>query len=318
MKGERAAARIAITTVVAAASHALALIGVFFTRPSHLSGSLADPADALALVPVTLESPVEPTTPRADAPLASPHPAPVEPDGRVKALDKRREGSRAPSLTREPASSTVSENGLAAGPTEGGSEPGLSAASSSPSPPSPSPPSASVTPDLLPPPLAPRAMRAPSAVFGDQIDPLRAAPSSSAGAQLLGSIRALANQGAPQNGRGVIRIEVDATGAVTGVTSSSPSWEKVARSLAASLVNRRVRVPSGKRGLVITYAVDADVTTVPPAITGEVKATPCKLEQTNDVGRYGRLPDPGCIDVLALLPIPRHRVTVKLLGEQVR
>jgi hypothetical protein len=75
-------------------------------------------------------------------------------------------------------------------------------------------------------------------------------------------------------------------------------------------------MPVAGRGLVITFFVDADVTAAPRALTGEDEAKPCKPSDSSMVGRAGRLPDPGCIDIFSLIPHPRHRVRVKLIGEQ--
>jgi hypothetical protein len=163
----------------------------------------------------------------------------------------------------------------------------------------------------------PRATPAPSAVFGAQSDPPGGTSASSSSALVLSTVRAVAKRDAPQNGYGTIRIEVDATGTITRVTTSIPSWDKALRSIQASLAGRRVRVPSSARGLVITLAVDADTTSAPRVLTGDAKSAPCSTIEKDQVGRITRLPEPGCVDVLALLPLRRHRVTVKLLSEQV-
>jgi hypothetical protein len=294
----------ASTTVIAVASHALALLGLALTRPPQP----LDPVSVHApdLVPVTLEATHEPGPVRANA---SPEPSPtarVEPHVRARAPHRERARSRDPQPIEEPAAPAGAGGELAAASTQDlGSDP-----ISSPAPP------ASAPADALPPPLVPRPIRAPAAVFGARIDARDGVSPSSGGAQILGAVRAVADKGAPRNGHGTIRVEVDATGAVTRVTSSSPSWGKVARSIQAALAGRRIRVPSGGRGLAITVAVDADVTNVPPLITGEAKAAPCSRVETDQVGRLGRLPDPGCVDWLALLPLTRHRVSVKLVGEQ--
>jgi hypothetical protein len=303
MKVERSASRMASTTVVAAALHALALLGLALTRPLH--PAVNAPVNAPDLVPVTLEAIHEPGPARGKAPLESSPPARAGSRVRTPAPSRGRAGSRGP----RPAD--AGEERVAGPPRDLGSDPSSIAAPAA-SAPAASAPAASA----LPPPLLPLVTPAPSAVFGTLMPSRAGVSPSSGGAQILGAVRAVAQQGAPRNGHGTIRIEVDAAGAVTRVTCSSPSWDRVARSIQASLAGRRLRVPSGARGLAITMAVDADVTRVPPVITGETKATPCSQLESDQVGRSGRLPDPGCVDALGFLPLPRHRVSVKLVAEQ--
>ena len=320
MNVERSAARMASTTVVAVGLHALTLLGLALTRPPVPVADLS--VNAPDLVPVTFETIHESGPARVNAPPEPSPPARIESRVRGPASNGGRAASRGPRPVEDPPLLAEAGDELVPGPaqdvgpdpsaytTPAASVPGISTLGIIA-------PGVIAPPDVLPPPLLPRVTPAPSAVFGTTIPSRDGVSPSSGGAQILGTVRAVAAKGAPRNGHGTIRIEVDATGAVTRVTCSSPSWEKVARSIQASLAGRRIRVPSGARGLAITMAVEADVTRVPPILTGEVQAAPCSQIESDKIGRVGRVPDPACTDVLGFLPLPRHRVSVKLLAEQV-
>lgn len=324
MNVERSAPRMASTTVVAVALHALAMLGLTFTRPPLPVADLS--VNAPDLVPVTLETIQESGPARVNAPPGPSPPTRGESRVRAPASNRGRAASRGPQPVEEPPLPAEAADEPVSRPARDlGSD-----ASSYTAPPASAPaasawgviapgviaPGVIAPPDVLPPPLLPRVTPAPSAVFGTTIPSRDGVSPSSGGAQILGTVRAVAAKGAPRNGHGTIRIDVDAAGAVTRVTCSSPSWDKVARAIQASLAGRRVRVPSGARGLAITMAVAADVTRVPPVLTGEVQAAPCSQIESDKIGRVGRLPDPACTDMLGFLPLPRHRVTVKLLAEQ--
>lgn len=303
----------ASATAAAVALHALALLGLSVSRPPPPPDGPSP--QAMDLVTVTLDATSEPPSPRAAAPAAPlPPSAGVDTDVRARKPILGRASERAPAVPAEPEPATG-----ATGAVVTGTDPdAFSAPDMGPAPSLTTIPPVSAPPDALPPPLVPRAIPAPSAIFGSQFSANDNAPPASGGAQIIGTVRAVAEQSAPRNGHGTIRVEVDGTGAVVRVTSSSPSWAAAARSLQASLAGRRLRVPSGGRGVILLFSVDAEITKAPPVLTGEAKAAPCSAEKKDQVGRVGGLPEPGCIDVLALLPLPRHRVTVKLAGEQPR
>ncbi|APR77615.1 Hypothetical protein A7982_02962 [Minicystis rosea] len=170
--------------------------------------------------------------------------------------------------------------------------------------------------DALPPPLVPRAVHAPRGVFDALTAPHEASPASGAAPQLIGLARSVADASAPQRGHGTVRIDIDEGGNVTRVSATSPSWEAYARALQAKLAGRRLRVAPGAHGAVVKLAVDADVTAVPRMLTGEAKAMPCRPMDRDQAGRSDAIPNVGCNDLTALLPIPRHRVNVSIASEQ--
>lgn len=170
--------------------------------------------------------------------------------------------------------------------------------------------------DSLPPPLVPRAVHAPRAVFDALSAPREGSAGSGAGAQVIGVARSLADATAPRRGHGTVTIDIDAAGGVTRVSSTSPSWDAFARGLQAKLAGRRLRIQPGARGAIVHLAVSADVTSVPRALGGEAKATPCRAPDRDQAGRADAAPNAGCIDLTALLPVPRHRVSVSLAGER--
>jgi hypothetical protein len=310
MKAEPSVSRMASATVAAVAVHSLALVGLVLTRPPEPSAAIA--VNAPELIEVSIEAKGEQAAGRIIAPSEPPLPKNVEPRVRARAPDNRapdkgRDVSDSPPASSEAASTAGVEEPMAAGPPPDWSfNPGLNIA-----PPARAPSAA------IPPPLVPRATPVPSGVLGPQVDARGNTSAASGSALIISTVRDIANQDVPRNGYGTIRIEVDSAGTVTRVTTTVPSWDKALRSIQASLTGRRVRVPSSARGLVITLAVDAETTSVPRVLTGETKAAPCSKIEKDQAGRLGGLPDPGCVDVMALLPILRRRISVKLLSEQV-
>lgn len=172
--------------------------------------------------------------------------------------------------------------------------------------------------DTLPPPLLPRAERAPSAVLEAPLAERTANLGLGAGGQVLGIARTVAGAAAPQRGHGTISIETDANGSVTRVGSTSPGWEAFARDLRAKLAGKRLRVPPGARGVIVRLAVNADVTGAPPALTGESKAVPCRPQERerDQAGRIDVVLNVGCQSWQSYVPLPRHRVSVSIAGEQ--
>ncbi len=176
---------------------------------------------------------------------------------------------------------------------------------------------ASITarPDALPPPLLPLAVHAPPAVLGELAAPEGASPTS-ASAQVSGTVQRVAQTGGPRQGHGVLRITVGEDGTVTGVSASGTGWDAVASAIRAALAGRRLRVPSGARGVVISFAIDAMVTRAPPVLTGEARAHPSGLGGDAYRGADTGALNMAVIDYRALLPIERRVVKLQALGEE--
>jgi hypothetical protein len=172
--------------------------------------------------------------------------------------------------------------------------------------------------DSLPPPLVPRALHAPSAVFESPLLQPAAPSAVSAGGQVLGAARAVADTSAPRQGRGTISIETDGEGVVLRVSSSSPSWERFARDLGVKLSRRRLAARPGGHGTLVRLAVQAEVSTAPAILTGEAKAQPCRApeHERDQVGRADVVLNVGCNDWKAFLPVERRRVSVTVAEER--
>ncbi|MFT3766025.1 MAG: hypothetical protein QM820_10985 [Minicystis sp.] len=297
------APRFGWSMAVAAALHVSAFAGLWRARPKGTA-----PAPVASLV-TTIDIAMDPAPsppvppPVADAPSDEVKRDPGTTVPRVTAASRARRGAPADA----PAASgdgLVIDDGAAPAPAATGA--GDTAVS-------PAPKS-----DSLPPPLVPRAIRAPSAVFDGALPRPDTSGGTGAGSQIVGSARAIADTKAPRTGHGTVTIEIDAGGNVTRVGSTSPGWEIFARELQAKLSGRHLRVPSGARGVIVRLAVSADVTKAPAALTGEAKATPCRPPERDrdQAGRADVILNVGCLDWNALVPLPRHRISVSLAGEQ--
>jgi hypothetical protein len=131
---------------------------------------------------------------------------------------------------------------------------------------------------------------------------------------VTGSVFAAAEKGAPQKGTGTLSIEVDADGRVTGVTASSPTWARVASEIQVSLAGRKLRVPSGAKGVRVTYAVDADTSRTSNFLKGDPRVlVPCGTKGTDDVGRVDHQANMTCYSPGVRL---RFDVSIRLLGER--
>ncbi len=128
--------------------------------------------------------------------------------------------------------------------------------------------------DTSPPPLLPRAEHAPREALEAPLAALATQGVSSVAAQAMGTVRRAVERGAPRQGRATLRVTVDEDGTVSSVVASGGDWEGVARAIQAALAGRRLRVPAGAHGVVISFAASATVTRVPAVLTGEARATP--------------------------------------------
>jgi hypothetical protein len=174
-------------------------------------------------------------------------------------------------------------------------------------------------------PLLPLALRAPRTAL--QGAPAPSSSVLSPGAQVVASVEKIVNGAlAPRKGHTSLRFTFDANGTLTAVTATDSLWAPVASALQSAFSSRKLSLPSGARGATIIVAVDARVTNVPAALTGEVKTKPLTTEvgdKPNVDGQfrdsmddYIRLPNTGTINPLALLPIERRVVSVELQSEQ--
>ena len=141
------------------------------------------------------------------------------------------------------------------------------------------------------------------------------------------TVRRVAERSAPRQGRATLRVTVDEDGTVSSVVASGAGWEGVAQAIQAALAGRRLRVPAGAHGVVLSFAASATFTRTPPVLTGEARATPmipgvpAGMEPPTDDTHRGLHTPPSNMAVvspLALLPLARHGVTVELVGEQLR
>jgi hypothetical protein len=317
--------RLGWSTIGAVAIHLAALVGLWSARPSSLSTE----AGAAEEIPIDLLLDIR-ELPQSAEPMGPPSgPATPEPAGavtRVSSSGRVRRQIQNPVAPPPEVPSSVPESAAATDARAGA--PSSSAGAMATGDPSASaPPGAGSSgvaapsapaDEALPPPLFPRPLQAPRAVFESLSGQPYATPGSGAGGQVLGVARAIADADAPRKGRGTISIETDPNGNVTRVRSTSPSWETFAKNLAAKLAGRRLRVPPGAKGVLIRLAVNAEVTTAPAAITGESKAQPCRGPQfeRDNAGRQDFRLDMGCQDWSAFTPVERRRVSVSLAGEQ--
>jgi hypothetical protein len=282
--------------------HGALIGGLWRTRPPPEARSPALGEEAPIDVEIARDPP-PPTT--AEAPSNSPAPAAAAGPVAATAAPKARR-ARGPIVAAAPAS---------AGEGEPLSQESAGAASAAPAAVTAA---ASAPPrDALPPPLVPRAIRAPEAVLEAPLAQRNAEAGVDAGAQVIGAARAVADTNAPRNGRGTIEIATDADGNVVRVTSTSPSWESYARDLRAQLGGKRLRVPPGARGVAVRLSVSAEVTSAPKLLTGEEKAKPCRPMDRDQAGRIGAGMEPGCFDWKSPLPVSRRRVSVVIAGVQV-
>jgi hypothetical protein len=296
--------RLRWSALAAFAIHAAVIAGVWRAQPPGATQAPAarrdDPID------LTVEAtPVPVPMPATEAPHAAPAPTIAAP-ALPLALPRH---PRAASAANAP----PAEGDGAASPGHDGAGPPGPVAGSGAAVATAAPP-----PDALPPPLVPRAVRAPSAVLDEPLAQRAAAAGLGAGAQVIGAARSVADAKAPSRGHGSIDIETDAEGNVVRVTSTSPSWEAFARELQAKLAGKRLRVPPGARGVAVRLAVSADVTSTPALLTGEKKAEPCRRpeHQRDQAGRADVVLDVGCVDWTALVPLPRRRTSVSVAGER--
>jgi hypothetical protein len=145
---------------------------------------------------------------------------------------------------------------------------------------------------------------------------------------MMATAQRVAEASGPAQGHGTIRITVEEDGSVSSVVASGTGWEAAAKALRAALTGRRFHVPKGARGVVISFAVDARVTRVPPVLTGEARAqqqgiaadgwVPPPTDDEHRGGFHPAAPKMAVINPFALLPIPRRVVKLDALGEQPR
>jgi hypothetical protein len=178
----------------------------------------------------------------------------------------------------------------------------------------------------LPPPLRPLAVQAPMAALGG---PLGVAPA--AGSEVMVAVRSAAERSGPAQGHGVARITVEEDGTVSAVTVSGVGWEAAGQGMRTALVGRKLRVPKGARGVVVALSLDAQVTRVPPVLTGEARARAMAPDtalggaddnhgsmKDNHGGMFPGAPNMAVIDPTLLLPLKRWTVKVELVSEQGR
>lgn len=92
----------------------------------------------------------------------------------------------------------------------------------------------------------------------------------------------------PLDGRAVFSLTFDSTGAITGasVESSSSdraSWEDIARKTAAALVQKRVRVPNGAKGLALRIEVESKVV-LPSGARSPISGVGLKSDDKGNAG----------------------------------
>jgi hypothetical protein len=299
---------------VAGAGHACALL-IVATRPPPIAASPPPPeevvpilvdifTDAPALLP-----PVPQTPPEAVAAPAAVAAAPAA----TASAQRRAQG---------PAALAGEGRGDTAPPAGAGEGVGL--ASTAPDAPAGSAPLNAVPDRALPPPLLPLAVQAPAAVLVAPLGAAQAAAGLTAGAQVVATAQRAADGKGPARGHGTLRITVEQDGSVSGVVVSGVGWEAAAQAIRAALAGRRLRVPSGARGVVISLALDAAVTRVPPVISGEARAAGVGFDaavggvEDNHRGFHPGASNMAVIDPTALAPLRRRSVKVELLGEQAR
>jgi hypothetical protein len=313
--GRLRARRLQVTSALAFLGHALVLSPAF-VMTTGAPPAAPSPAAAGA-PPDTLD--IEWSAPPEPTPPAEPLDAPAARPG--AGLPRR------PAPATRVAAAPAGGLGALAGPAGDGpvgDAPGLEQAPGAS-------PSAAVTstalPDGLPPPLMPRAVRAPRGVLEIPLATRQGQTGTSASAQLMATVQRSADAGGPPGGRGTIRVVIDADGSVSSVTATGVGWEEAARRIRAALGGRRLTVPKGARGLVVSFAAEARVTRAPAVLTGEARAQPARAgtpewaaPPTDDNHRGAAVPPPNMavIDALALVPLPRRVVTVVLLGEEPR
>jgi hypothetical protein len=196
--------------------------------------------------------------------------------------------------------------------------PGGSDAPAGSAPPTPVPDRA------LPPPLLPLAVQAPAAVLMAPLGATQAAAGLTAGAQVVATAQSAADGKGPSRGHGTLRITVEQDGSVSAVSVSGVGWEAAAQAIRAALAGRRLRVPSGARGVVISLALDAAVSYVPAVLTGEARAAAVGFNgavggvEDNHHGFHPGAANMAVINPTALLPLRRRSVKVEILGEQAR
>ena len=127
------------------------------------------------------------------------------------------------------------------------------------------------------------------------------------GGAVVGAAHDAAFASYAHDGRAVIEVDLDANGNATGahvlsVSSDASAWADVARAIAEALRARRISLPTGARGLVVTVAVDLStrlpsgakgVTLEPNGIGGGIRG------DVSDIGAHGQ-----------------RVVSVKFLGER--
>jgi hypothetical protein len=200
-----------------------------------------------------------------------------------------------------------------------------------PAAPMPAPPAR--VPDTVP--LVPRPREAPREALVQPLAALEKAAGTTAGAHVMAAVQTAGYAKMPRSGRGTIKIIIEEDGHVSRVTSTSPSWENVARSIHTSVQGRRFPVPKGARGVTITIAVRALYTHTPIAFAPYVD------EPTDTRGGHATGPKmPGVsathipeslkgsspsdspqgfvVDPRAFLPLPRHLVQLEFVREEPR
>ena len=245
--------------------------------------------------------------------LAHPGPsASAAPPATATTVPARRRKAPTPAATPATTSVRVADLGLPSAPA-----PSAEAAA----------PSAKREPDTVP--LSPRPRELPGQALADPLAERARRAGLTAGAQVMSTVEAAAYSKTPRNGRGTIRIVIDDDGSVSAVSSTSPSWEPVAREIASSLQGRKLRVPARAHGLVVvTFAVHALTTRTPAAFAryadeptdtrGAPVATAAINVETPEALRGAspsEAPQTVFVDPLAFLPLERHLVHVELVSE---
>jgi len=292
--------RFPITAAIALGLHALGL-AFFTTAPPPRVAPAPPPAPLLIEIDWTEDTPPpEPLKPAPAPPVtSSPAPAPKAKGRAARAKEPIvtvTGASEAPSS--EPGPNTSEP--IAAPPIVTGEGP------------------AKAPPAPVPPPLLPRPLPASRAALGPLLDAGKTKTGLSATAQVVATVHRVAQStDAPRVGHGILRIRVDERGAVSGISSTSPSWEKAARALLAALTGKKLHVPPGARGVVISFTVDAKITNVPAALTGDVKPTPIDLgDDMRGSSPSDKPPTTAVINPAAWLPVERRVLHVELLGEE--
>jgi hypothetical protein len=183
-------------------------------------------------------------------------------------------------------------------------------------------PSAAASPPrdrALPPPLLPLAVRAPLAALAG---PLGAVPA--VGGEVMVAAQKAAERSGPAQGHGTVRITVEEDGTVSGVMVSGAGWEAAGQGLRAALAGRKLRVAKGAHGAVITLSLNAEVTRVPPVLTGQARAQAVGMDaphggvEDNHSGFHPGASNMAVIDPTLLAPLKRRNVRVELVSEQAR